>query len=83
VRKPLSVLKFAYACSDWVQHAVMSEEYLEDDGDVHRFLKVHLLHWIEALSWLGKTSDVIRLLGSLQSIVIVSQAPMYDLDIVH
>jgi hypothetical protein len=61
----------------------MSEEYLEDDGDVHRFLKVHLLHWIEALSWLGKTSDVIRLLGSLQSIVIVSQAPMYDLDIVH
>jgi hypothetical protein len=62
---------------------VMSEEYLEDDGDVHRFLKVHLLHWIEALSWLGKTSDVIRLLGSLQSIVIVSQAPMYDLDIVH
>jgi hypothetical protein len=61
----------------------MSKEYLEDDGDVHRFLKVHLLHWIEALSWLGKTSDVIRLLGSLQSIVIVSQAPMYDLDIVH
>jgi hypothetical protein len=61
----------------------MIEEYLENDGDVHRFLKVHLLHWIEALSWLGKTSDVIRLLGSLQSIVIVSQAPMYDLDIVH
>jgi hypothetical protein len=77
----------AYACSYWVQHTVqhaeMSEEYLEDDGDVQRFLKVHLLHWIEALSWLGKTSDVMRLLGSLQSIVIVSQAPTYDLDIVH
>jgi hypothetical protein len=62
---------------------IASVHYLENDGDVHRFLKVHLLHWIEALSWLGKTSDVIRLLGSLQSIVIVSQAPMYDLDIVH
>jgi hypothetical protein len=72
-----------YACSYWMQHAVMSGEYLEDDGDVHRFLKVHLLHWIEALSWLGKTSDVIRLLESLQSIVIVSQALMHDLDIIH
>lgn len=45
----------AYACSYWVQHTVMSGEYLKDDGDVHRFLKVDLLHGIETLSWLGKT----------------------------
>jgi hypothetical protein len=73
----------AYACSYWVQHTVMSGEHLEDDGDVHRFLKVHLLHWIEALSWLGKTSEVIRLLGSLRRIVNVSQPRTYDLGTIH
>jgi hypothetical protein len=72
-----------YACSYWVQHAVMSGDYLEDDGDVHWFLRVHLLHWIEALSWLGKTSDVIHSLGSLQAIVDVSQARTHDLGTVN
>jgi hypothetical protein len=67
----------AYACSYWVQYAVMSGEYLKDDGDVHQFLTNHLLHWIEALSWLGRTSYVIHSLGSLQAIVDVSQAQMY------
>ncbi|KAI4767316.1 hypothetical protein E4T52_17467, partial [Aureobasidium sp. EXF-3400] len=59
----------AYACSYWVQHISTSGERLKDDGDVHRFLKNHLLHWIEALSWLGKASDVIHSLGSLRAIV--------------
>jgi hypothetical protein len=72
-----------YACSYWVKHTVMSGENLEDDDDVHRFLKVHLLHWIEALSWLGKTSEVIRLLGSLRRIVNVSQPQTYDLGTIH
>jgi hypothetical protein len=64
----------AYACSYWVQHVVGSKGLLEDDSDVHRFLKTHLLHWIEALSWLGKAYDVIQSLGSLQAIVDVSHA---------
>jgi hypothetical protein len=33
-----------------------------------------LLHWIEALSWLGKASDVIHNLEALQSIVDVGHA---------
>jgi hypothetical protein len=72
----------AYACSYWVQHIVTSGERLEDDDDVHRFLRNHLLHWIEALSWLGKASDVIHSLGSLRAIVDVSQAQMHDLSTV-
>jgi hypothetical protein len=67
----------AYACSYWVQHVIESKEYLKDDGDVHRFLRVHLIHWIEALSWLGKASDVIHSLGSLQAIIDVSKAQMH------
>ncbi|KAK3613368.1 hypothetical protein LTR22_028180 [Elasticomyces elasticus] len=63
----------AYACSYWIQHVVESGEHIKDDGEVHQFLKKHLLHWIEALSWLGKASDVIHSLRALQSIVNADQ----------
>jgi len=62
----------AYACCYWVEHIVASREYVKDEGQIHQFLKKHLLHWIEALSWLGKASDVIHNLRSLQSAVEVS-----------
>lgn len=45
---------------------------MKDDGQVHQFLGKHLLHWIEALSWLGKASNVIFNLKSLKSVVDVS-----------
>jgi hypothetical protein len=59
----------AYACCYWVQHVVNSREQINDDGVVLRFLEKHMLHWIEALSWLGKVSDVIHSLGVLRSVV--------------
>jgi len=62
----------AYACSYWVQHIVASRERVMDEGQVHQFLKKHLLHWIEALSWLGRVSDVIHNLRFLQSVADVS-----------
>jgi hypothetical protein len=61
-----------YACRYWVQHIAASGERIADNDKVHRFLNKHLLHWIEALSWLGKASDVIHNLKTLQSIVDVS-----------
>ncbi|KAK5673979.1 hypothetical protein LTS10_013255 [Elasticomyces elasticus] len=63
----------AYACSYWIQHVVKSGEHIKDDCEVHQFLKKHLLHWIEALSWLGKASGVIHSLRALQSIVNADQ----------
>ncbi|KAK5689539.1 hypothetical protein LTR17_026240 [Elasticomyces elasticus] len=63
----------AYACSYWIEHVVKSGEHIKDDCEVHQFLKKHLLHWIEALSWLGKASDVIHSLRALQSIVNADQ----------
>ncbi|KAK5741118.1 hypothetical protein LTS12_024699, partial [Elasticomyces elasticus] len=63
----------AYACSYWIEHVVKSGEHIKDDCEVHQFLKKHLLHWIEALSWLGKASDVIHSLRALQSIVNAGQ----------
>ena len=65
----------AYACCYWIQHFVSSGEHIRDDGPIHRFLKNHMLHWIEAMSWLGKTSDVIHDFAALRSLVDVSHAP--------
>lgn len=61
-----------YACTFWVQHFTASGSKIHDDGLVHQFLKKHLLHWMEALSWLGRASDVIHNIDALRSIVDVS-----------
>ncbi|KAK1064327.1 hypothetical protein LTR74_008804 [Friedmanniomyces endolithicus] len=58
----------AYACRYWVQHVVDSGEHVTDDGAVHPFLQNHLLHWMEALSWLGRASDIIHGLRALRSV---------------
>ena len=62
----------AYACCYWIKHIVDSKEQIQDDGMVHRFLRKHMLHWIEALSWLGKASDVVRNFAALRSLAEVS-----------
>jgi hypothetical protein len=62
----------AYACCYWGQHLVASGRKISDDGLIHKFLEFHFLHWIEAISWLGKIAEVIHNLEALQSIVDVS-----------
>jgi hypothetical protein len=62
----------AYACIYWVQHVVRSGRQLRSNDVVHQFLEKHMLHWIEAMSWLGKASDVIRNIAALRSVVNVS-----------
>jgi len=59
----------AYACRYWVQHVVDSGEHVTDDGAVYPFLEKHLLHWMEALSWLGRASDIIHGLRALRSVI--------------
>jgi hypothetical protein len=63
-----------YACLYWVQHIQNSETQLEDDGQVHVFLQKHLLHWLEALSLMRKTSKGVLALISLDSMDAVSGA---------
>jgi hypothetical protein len=69
-----------YACSYWVQHVVSGEEQIKDDGAVLHFLQKHMLHWVEALSWLGKTSDVIHNIAALRSVIDVSRTPIHTLN---
>jgi hypothetical protein len=68
-RLPLEV---QYACLYWVQHLQKSGEQLYDNDQVHQFLKEHLLHWLEALSWMRKVSEGIHAITSLESIAVVS-----------
>ena len=58
----------AYTCRQWVHHLVHGGKTLEDGDEVHLFLQVHLLHWIETMSWLGHTSDSISQVGMLLSL---------------
>lgn len=62
----------SYACCYLVWHFANGGGKIYDDDVVHEFLKTHLLHWMEALSWLGRISDVIQFLNALRSLVQVS-----------
>ena len=62
-----------YACLYWVYHLEQSKDRVRDGGQVHLFLKRHFLHWLEALSLMGKISESIAMIGSLHSLLAVGQ----------
>jgi len=61
-------LELQYACRYWVQHLQKSGLHLHDGGPIHMFLQKHFLHWFEALSLMGKTSEGIIAITLLESI---------------
>jgi hypothetical protein len=65
-------LEIQYACLYWVQHLQRSGSQAHDDDEVHGFLQAHLLHWLEALGWMGKTSEGIQAILSLEAHILVS-----------
>jgi hypothetical protein len=70
-----------YACLYWVRHLISSGQRLLDDGYMHQFLLEHALHWMEAMSWMGKTSEAIEAMHMLESITEVRR-PVCDYDAV-
>jgi NACHT domain len=62
-----------YACLYWIQHVHEGNYPLQDDDEVHQFLQNHLLHWLEALGWIGKVTEGIYAISLLDSLVAVSQ----------
>ncbi|KAG9229468.1 hypothetical protein BJ875DRAFT_537696 [Amylocarpus encephaloides] len=56
-----------YACLYWVQHLqkIGSQDYNGEEAS--RFLQDHLLHWLEALGWMGKTSEGIQAILSIEA----------------
>ncbi|KAI9785620.1 MAG: hypothetical protein M1816_000367 [Peltula sp. TS41687] len=63
-----------YACRYWVYHFEHSRSSIRDQGQVHRFLQKHFLHWLEALSLIGKTSEVIAFITTLQTLVAAGES---------
>ena len=60
-----------YACLYWVQHLQKSCSPAYDGEVAHRFLQAHLLHWLEALGWMGKMTEGIQAIISLEGHVLV------------
>ncbi|KAL6811920.1 vegetative incompatibility protein HET-E-1 [Trichoderma camerunense] len=58
-----------YACLYWVHHLKESGRTIRDHDQVHHFLIDHLLHWIEALSLLGRISESIGMFDSLLGMI--------------
>ncbi|KAM3085030.1 hypothetical protein ACMFMG_003467 [Clarireedia jacksonii] len=57
-----------YACLYWVYHLEQSGTRITDNHQAYIFLKHHFLHWLEALSWIGKISESIAIIRSLQAL---------------
>ncbi|EXA30335.1 hypothetical protein FOVG_18262 [Fusarium oxysporum f. sp. pisi HDV247] len=58
-----------YACLYWVYHLKESHERVRDRDQAYEFLELHFLHWLEALSLIGRISESIGFIDELQSIV--------------
>ncbi len=65
-------LEVRYACLYWIQHLQKGNTQLHDNDQVHQFLQEHLLHWLEALGWIGKSSEGILVILSLEAQIPVS-----------
>ena len=66
-------LDVQYACRNWVHHLRQSNTVLCDNDQVHRFFQHHFLHWLEALSLIGRMSDSIHLIRTLEALLSVSK----------
>ncbi|KAF8541118.1 WD40-repeat-containing domain protein [Trichophaea hybrida] len=56
-----------YACRYWVYHLNLSDVEVCDNDQVHSFLRTHFLHWLEALSLIGKALESVLMVKSLES----------------
>ncbi|KAL6406380.1 vegetative incompatibility protein HET-E-1 [Ilyonectria robusta] len=58
-----------YACLYFVYHIQQAELLIGDDGPVYRLLLQHFLHWLEALSLIGRASESVNIIKILQSVL--------------
>jgi hypothetical protein len=60
------------ACKYWIDQVKKDNFILRDDGVVYKFCREHFLHWLEALSLMGRTAEGISMVTELESMVSVS-----------
>lgn len=54
-----------YACQYWINHAQKGKIELLDHGCVQKFLQQNFMHWLEAMSLMGKTSEAIIMITNM------------------
>ncbi|GKU04331.1 hypothetical protein FLAG1_07048 [Fusarium langsethiae] len=54
-----------YACMHWAYHQTEGDSKPKDDKEVYDFLTTYFLHWVEAMSILGRTKECLDSLKSL------------------
>jgi hypothetical protein len=75
-----------YACCYWVGHLERMnpdrriESGLHDGGKIHDFLKTHVLHWLEALSLMGKVLEGKVMIFKLESMLEVGYLNCYRVE---
>lgn len=66
-------LPLQYACRYWVGHLEQSDIDLFHDKAIEIFLREHFLHWLEALSVMGISSEGLIMIMKIGSMLTVSQ----------
>ncbi|KAH7142366.1 hypothetical protein DER46DRAFT_581782 [Fusarium sp. MPI-SDFR-AT-0072] len=54
-----------YTCMHWAYHHMEGDPKSKDRNEVHDFLATHFLHWMEALSLMGRVKECLDSLRSL------------------
>lgn len=71
-----------YACRQWVYHLEQGDYTFGDDKLLYDFLRLNFLYWLEVLAILKLTSECLKMVSKLQSIVrsryIKSDHPVSD-----
>ena len=76
VLDPLARIR--YACVYWIDHlceidsSLLARVGLCDSGGIHKFLKTHFLHWLEALSLMKSMSTGVTMIRKLENLLAVS-----------
>jgi hypothetical protein len=75
---PDPLIYIRYSCIYWFDHLrdgdpEQNREYLQPNGYVYTFLEIHLLHWLEVMSLMGKMLDGILIISSLESYISVCE----------
>ncbi|KAM0309460.1 hypothetical protein ACHAO8_009025 [Botrytis cinerea] len=66
---PLAPIR--YSCIYWIHHLrdgdpEQNREHVQDNSNIHEFLKKHLLYWLEIMSLIRKISECINAINSLE-----------------
>lgn len=76
---PNPLASIRYSCVFWADHLAAGiaksgelKRLLADDGEVFKFLREELLHWLECLSLLGKLPEGVQSIRRLLHIALVS-----------